>query len=76
MQIVLDARRWIALLCLAALVLTVLTPGSSGLLAILAPFWLFFEILTAVPMRREGEPCHAHLSPFFSPLSSRAPPVG
>jgi hypothetical protein len=75
MRTVLDARRWIALLCVAAVLVTALTPGAGGLLAILVPFWLFFEAVIAVPMRRGGEPCDPQLFSFLSPALSRAPPV-
>ena len=69
-------RKLIAVFCMAAILLALLTPASSGpLYAILAPFWLFFALPTIVAARRapeESDPC---AFPFVPAVPARAPPL-
>jgi hypothetical protein len=69
-------RKPIALFCMAALLLALLTPASSGPLhAILAPFWLFFALLAVVAVRRGTEECDPRAFPFVPAVPARAPPL-
>jgi hypothetical protein len=62
-------RRWIALLCIAALLLASAAPAT------LAPFWLFLEILVILEFCRGAlDPAPAP-TPCVARASSRAPPV-
>jgi len=71
-----QARKSIALVCLAAFLLAALVPASSGLpFAILAPLWLFFAAVVCVALVRPADDRNALPVPFFSILPSRAPPV-
>jgi uncharacterized protein (DUF58 family) len=43
------ARKWLVLLCLAAVLLAALTPGTSSIfLAFLVPLWFLFAVLISV----------------------------
>jgi hypothetical protein len=73
---VLHARKLIAILCLAALLLALLTAGAPGSAsAILVPFWLFIEILIIVSIQRRTEDRDFSPFPFLSAFASRAPPT-
>jgi hypothetical protein len=70
------ARRLVAILCLAALLVAALAPASSGVLdAILIPLWLFFAVLLAFQATAADErPHRTRLSPL-PVFSSRPPPA-
>jgi len=71
-----QARKSIALVCLAVLLLAALVPVASGLpFAIFAPLWLFFAAVVCVALVRPADDRNALPVPFFSVLSSSAPPV-
>jgi hypothetical protein len=71
-----QARKSIALVCLAVLLLAALVPVPSGLpFAILAPLWLFFAAVVCVSVVRPVDDRDPLPVPFFSILPSRAPPV-
>jgi hypothetical protein len=73
---VFHARKLSAILCLAALLFAVLTPGAHGLAsAILVPFWLFMEILVILSIQRRTEDRDPYPFPFVSAFASRAPPI-
>ena len=73
------ARRWVVLLVLAFVLMIAISPAASVLFwAILVPFWLFFFgglISVLLSARRLTTTLELGPSPFFSVLSSRAPPV-
>lgn len=76
MRTLTHARKSIALLCLAVLLLGALVPFASGLpFAILAPLWLFFAAAICVSLVRPAEDRIAPPVPFLSILPSRAPPI-
>lgn len=76
MRTLTQARKSIALLCLAVFLLGALVPASSGLpFAILAPLWLFFAAVVCVSLVRPAEDRIALPVPFLSILPSRAPPI-
>jgi hypothetical protein len=71
-----NARKLLAVISLALLLLATLIPAGSGLLsAILAPLWLFLAAVVVVAIRRGNEVCNP--PSFFVPQvhSSRAPPI-
>jgi hypothetical protein len=71
-----DARRLIALLCIAVVLLSAVVPSSGLPWAILVPLWFLAALVAAVSMRREidaGEPQPCGL---LSTAASRAPPAG
>ena len=69
-------RKAIALLCLAAILFAVLTTSSHSLVsAILAPFWLFVELLVVVSIRPKTEESAPYPFPFFCATPTRAPPI-
>jgi hypothetical protein len=71
-----SARKLFALLCLAAILLAVLEPCSSGLAtALLAPVWVFFGALSVVLVERRTDDSGSYASPFVSAVPARAPPV-
>jgi hypothetical protein len=71
-----QARKSIALVCLAAFLLAALVPVASGLpFAIFAPLWLFFAAVVCVALVRPADDRNPLPVPFFSILPSRAPPV-
>jgi len=68
-------RRLIALVCLAVVCLTAMTPSTSGLLcAILVPLGPLFGIVVSIPAAsaEQGDP---QLFPFLETIGSRAPPA-
>ena len=75
MPAVSHARKLIAILCLAVLLVTAMTPGAHSLPALLAPFWLFLEILAVVRVGGRGEDPALPLSSPVAVPASRAPPV-
>lgn len=76
MQAFLSARRSIAFLCLAVLLIAALIPASSGLpLGTLVPLWLFFAAIVALSIRRPIENFNPPQAAFLSILPSRAPPT-
>lgn len=76
MRTLIQARRSIALVCLAAFLLAALVPVASGLpFAILAPLWLFFAAVVCLSLVRPADDRNLLPVPFFSILPSRAPPV-
>jgi hypothetical protein len=74
---VFDARRLVALLCLAVVLYAALTPGASGLFfAVLVPVWFFVAAIVVLSMRRETTDRAPGPLPFLPVLASRAPPIG
>lgn len=73
---VFDARRLVALLCLAVVLYAALTPGASGLcLAIFVPVWFFAAAIVTFSIRREATDRAPGPLPFLPVLASRAPPI-
>ena len=71
-----NARRLVAVICLALLLLATLIPAGSGLLsAILAPLWLFLAVVVLIAIHRGREVCNAPCFFVRRALSSRAPPI-
>jgi hypothetical protein len=73
---VIGIRRFVAILCLAALLVLAWNPASFGLLcAVLVPFgvWIGFVSSYSVRFRIAGP--RPRLLPFLTLLSPRAPPV-
>jgi hypothetical protein len=71
----LHARRFVALLCLAVVLVAALTPGASGLFhAILVPVWFFIAAIVVLAARREITDSAPRPLPFLPVLASRAPP--
>ncbi len=76
MRTLIQARKSIALVCLAVFLLAALVPFASGLpFAIFAPLWLFFAAVVCVALFRPADDRNPLPVPFFSILPSRAPPV-
>jgi hypothetical protein len=72
-----DARRLIALLCIAFVLLAAAVPGASGLpWAILVPLWFLAAFVAAVSMRREIDAGEPQPCALLSTAASRAPPAG
>jgi hypothetical protein len=72
----LHSRKLIAIVCLAVLLLAVLTPSAYGFVqAILAPFWLLIEILAIVSVQRATEDHDPYPFLFVSAVAPRAPPT-
>jgi len=70
------ARQLIALLCIATVLAVALTPGADGLASvILAPFWLFVEILVVLSIQRTSEDRDPYPFRYISAVPSRAPPI-
>ena len=71
-----NARKLLAVICLALLLLATLIPAGSGLLsAILAPLWLFLAAVFIIAIHRGHEVCNAPIFFVRRVLSSRAPPI-
>ena len=76
MRTLIQARRLVAFLCLAVLLVAALTPATSGpLCAILVPLWLFFAAIVIVSICLAGEDYSAPLIPLLSLAAPRAPPI-
>jgi len=70
------ARKWVAAICLAALLFAVLTPATSGtFLAFLVPVWVFFVALITVSQSIPAGTTSDPSFPFFPSLQSRPPPA-
>jgi len=70
------ARRIVALLVLAVVLCTALTPGASGrVCAILVPLLSFAVALALTPLRHESADGRLQASAFFPVLAPRAPPA-
>jgi len=71
-----QARRSIALVCLAVCLLAALVPTASGLpFDVLAPLWLFFAAVVCLALVSPADDRNPLPVPFFSILPSRAPPL-
>jgi len=69
-------RKLVLVLCVAALLLALLSPAASGFPpAILTPFWIFLWILTLVCLAPSVEEAQPKRSGFVTVRSSRAPPA-
>ena len=69
--------KWLALVCLVAVLLAALLPATSGIFftALLAPLWLFLApALLFAPEFRDDDPT-GQPSSFLSIVAARAPPV-
>jgi len=76
MQAFFDARRSIALFCLAVLLIAALTPAASGLpFGILVPLWIFVAVIVTLSIRRAADDSSPLLVSCLSVLKSRAPPI-
>lgn len=74
MEALSSGRRLIVYICLMAVFLAAISPGSSGLVcAILVPLLLFIATVI-VPRVGESESSVAPACPIFSAVPSRAPP--
>ncbi len=70
------ARKLIAILCLASLLLAALTPYSHGLEpAWLTPFWLFLAMLVCFSASHREQQRDPRPFPSFPVVPSRAPPI-
>jgi len=67
-------RRLIALLCLAALLFALVTPGAPAL-ALFVPFLLFIELLVVVSRHLRNDDRDPGVFPWISLAPSRAPPL-
>jgi tryptophan-rich sensory protein len=76
MQVLFQARRSVALFCLAALLIAALIPAASGLaFGILVPLWIFVAAIATFSIRRtagDSSPLRVSCVPV---LPSRAPPI-
>jgi hypothetical protein len=71
-----QARRLVALLCLALVLAATLTPGAPGLFsAVLVPLWFFVAAVVVFSMRRDIADSAPGLIRFLPVLASRAPPI-
>jgi hypothetical protein len=71
----LDARKLVAVLCLAVVLVAALTPSASGLLhAILVPAWVFVAAILVFSIREIADK-GPQPPPFLAVLASRAPPI-
>lgn len=71
----LHKRRWIAVLCIAAVAFAGLSPAASFLFAaILVPLWAVFGLVVSVRIPASDDSRPAPF-PFFQPLPSRGPPL-
>jgi hypothetical protein len=69
-------RRLIAILCVAALLVAVMTSGAHGSApAIVVPLWLFIEILVFVSIHRRIKDRGFYAFLCISAVAARAPPV-
>jgi hypothetical protein len=76
MQALLQARRSIALFCLAALLIAALIPAASGLpFGILVPLWTFVAAIVTFSIRRAIEDSSPLRVSCLPVLPSRAPPI-
>jgi len=70
------ARKLIAILCLAVVLLAALTPYSHGFApAWLTPFWLFLAMLVCFSTSHREQRRDPHPFPCFTVVPSRAPPI-
>ena len=71
------ARKWIALLCIAVVLLAAIAQSSAGgqWIGILATLCFLFAIVVLAPIRAGAEPEQLPSSPFLSILLGRAPPL-
>jgi hypothetical protein len=68
-------RKFLTLVCLAAVLLAALTPVSASLFwAILAPLLVFFRVATIVWAQPQPEDGGVPTLASFSAIPSRAPP--
>ena len=69
-------RKLFAILCLLAVLITALTPATSGLLfAFLIPLWFFFAAIVIVQVRIADDCFDLPLLPNLPIFSSRPPPA-
>ena len=70
----LHKRRWIAVLCIAAVALAGLAPSASFVfLAALVPLWALFSLVAGVRIPVADDPIPAFVA--ARPRASRAPPL-
>jgi hypothetical protein len=75
-RIQINARRSIALLCLAVLFLAALIPSPSSLpFFIPAPLWLFIAAIVMQSIGPAAVDGYAPSTPFLAVISERAPPL-
>lgn len=68
--------RFLVILCVAALLFSVLTLTSAPLLlAVLVPLWFFFAAVVVFEIRSIEELCDSLQSPLLPIFSARPPPV-
>ena len=71
-----QARRLVALLCLALVIAAALTPGAPGLFsAVLAPLWFFVAAVVVFSIRNDIADSAPGPLRFLPVLASRAPPI-
>ena len=76
MQALFQARRSIALFCLAVLLIAALIPAASGYpVGILVPLWIFVAVIVTLSIRRAADDSGHLLVSYLSVLKSRAPPT-
>jgi hypothetical protein len=70
-------RKLVGVLCLLAVLISALTPATSGglLFAILIPLWLFLAAIVTVQVRITDECFDLPLLPNLPVFSSRPPPA-
>jgi len=76
MQALFQARRSIALFCLAALLFAALIPAASALpFGILVPLWIFVAVIVTLSIRRGADDSSPLWVSSVPVLPSRAPPI-
>jgi len=71
-----DVRKLLAVIGLAVLLWTALTPVAGGVLwAELVPVWFFVAALVCLIVVREPELCPARPAPLLCSVPFRAPPI-
>ncbi|PYU28283.1 MAG: hypothetical protein DMG32_03150 [Acidobacteria bacterium] len=69
-------RRFLPLVCLAAILLTALSAIAPSLLfAFLIPAWFFFAAVVSVSLASADEGCASPLFVFLPGFSPRPPPI-
>ena len=76
MALPLQLHRWLACLCIAALLIGVMTPAGAGLpVAMLVTIGLLAAVLSGLRLRREGTTRAVQLLGFLTLSLTRVPPL-
>jgi hypothetical protein len=72
-----QARRWIVILCVAAVLLAAMSPSTCGLLlAVFFPIWFVFAVVGSVLLGTLPERGFVRQVSFLPVFAPRPPPVG